>query len=69
MSALGQKQTYALQERMSDLLPKADVCAALANVCYEPKADMPPPKNERPRQDRAEAAGTALLSDHAAYLA
>ena len=28
----------------------------------------PSPKNERPRQDRDEAAGTALLSDHAAYL-
>ena len=36
MSALGQKQTYALQQAMSALLPiataKADVCAALADV-------------------------------------
>jgi hypothetical protein len=42
-------------------------------VRFGSKADMPPtsvtpPKSERPRQDRDEAAGAALLSDHAAYL-
>src|SRR5262245_51341573 len=30
MSALGQKQTYAVQNGMSDLAPKADIGAALA---------------------------------------
>src|SRR5215831_5517523 len=40
MSALGQKQTYAVQEPMSALPPKADVCGATNDVCYGPQADM-----------------------------
>ena len=40
MSALGQKQTFALQKVMSALPPKADMCSALANVRYVPKADI-----------------------------
>src|SRR5262245_60473209 len=40
MSALGQKQTCAVQLVMSALSPKADMCSALANVCYGPKADI-----------------------------
>src|SRR5262245_53565785 len=40
MSALGQKQTLALQKAMSALLPKADMCSALAHVCFGPKADI-----------------------------
>ena len=32
MSALGQKQTFAAQKRMSALPPKADICSALAGV-------------------------------------
>jgi hypothetical protein len=58
MSALGQKQTYALQQAMSALPPiatekadmpqmvmsalppKADMCGALADVCFGPKADI-----------------------------
>jgi hypothetical protein len=40
MSALGHKQTCAPQKIMSALHPKADMCGALANVCYVPKADM-----------------------------
>jgi len=32
MSALGHKQTYAAHKLMSALLPKADMCSALANV-------------------------------------
>jgi len=35
MSALGQKQTFALHQPMSALPPKADMCSALADVCYE----------------------------------
>jgi hypothetical protein len=59
MSALGQKQTYALQSDvrftpnsdresdfpqtvMSALPPKADMCSALAHVCFGPKADIAP---------------------------
>jgi len=29
MSALGQKQTYAVQQAMSALPPKADICGAV----------------------------------------
>jgi hypothetical protein len=32
MSALGQKQTFAMQQGMSALHPKADMCGALADV-------------------------------------
>ena len=38
-SALGQKQTYAAQQVMSALPPKADMCSALAYVCFGPIAD------------------------------
>ena len=40
MSALGQKQTFAVQNVMSALPPKADMCGALAHVCFVPKADI-----------------------------
>jgi hypothetical protein len=40
MSALGHKQTFAVQKGMSALPPKADMCGALAYVCYGPKADI-----------------------------
>jgi hypothetical protein len=39
MSALGQKQTYAVQNVMSTLPPKADMCSAPALVCFGPIAD------------------------------
>ena len=39
MSALGQKQTFAVQKCMSALPPKADICGALAHVRYGPIAD------------------------------
>jgi hypothetical protein len=32
MSALGQRQTFAVQKRMSALPPKADMCGALDDV-------------------------------------
>ena len=40
MSALGQKQTFALQTGMSALAPKADMCSAPARVRFGPKADI-----------------------------
>src|SRR5262249_55867932 len=40
MSALGQKPTYAVQKSMSALPPKADMCSALAHVCYGPEGDI-----------------------------
>ena len=41
MSALGHKRTFAVQKGMSALLPKADMCGALAHVCFVTKADIP----------------------------
>jgi hypothetical protein len=40
MSALGQKQTCAVQKGMSALPPKADMCSALFNVGFGPEADI-----------------------------
>jgi hypothetical protein len=40
MSALSQKRTCAPQKVMSALPPKADMCVALAYVCFGPKADI-----------------------------
>ena len=40
MSALGQKQTFALQNVMSAYPKKADMCGALAYVRFVPKADI-----------------------------
>src|SRR5262249_40723521 len=40
MSALGQKQTFALHQPMSALPPKADICSAPAHVRFGPKADI-----------------------------
>jgi hypothetical protein len=40
MSALGQKQTFALQQVVSALPPKADIGAAQINVRFVPIADI-----------------------------
>ena len=40
MSALGQNRTCAVQNGMSALPPKADMCSALANVRFVPIADI-----------------------------
>jgi hypothetical protein len=42
MSALGQKQTCAMQNVMSALTPKADMCGATRDVRYVPIADIGP---------------------------
>ena len=42
MSALGHKRTFAVQNSMSALPPKADMCSALAHVCFVPIADIRP---------------------------
>ena len=42
MSALGQKQTYAVRKGMSALPPKADMCSATGDVRFVPKADIAP---------------------------
>ena len=40
MSALGQKQTCALQKGMSALPSKADMCDAKTNVRFVPEAEI-----------------------------
>jgi hypothetical protein len=40
MFASGQKQTFALQQTVSALLPKAERCGALAHVCFGSLADI-----------------------------
>jgi hypothetical protein len=40
MSALGQKRTFRRAIGMSALPPEADICGALAHVCFVPKADI-----------------------------
>jgi hypothetical protein len=40
MSALGQKQTRAVQNPMPALPPKADICSAHAHVRFVPIADI-----------------------------
>jgi hypothetical protein len=40
MSALGHKQTYAVQKGMSALPPKADMCGATSDVRFGPIAGM-----------------------------
>jgi hypothetical protein len=50
MSALGQKQTCAVQKGMSALPPKADMCSAQADVRFVPKADVEPFSQLRDQQ-------------------
>ena len=40
MSALGQKQTFAVQKGMSALPPKADMCGDVIDVRFVPLADI-----------------------------
>ena len=40
MSALGHKQTFAMQNPMSALHPKADMCGGTRDVRFVPIADM-----------------------------
>jgi hypothetical protein len=47
MSALGQKQTFAVQNGKSALPPKADMCSATRNVRFVPIADIRPTSDER----------------------
>ena len=49
MSALGQKQTFAVQNGMSALHPIADMCGATRYVRYVPEPDMV--KRKRPPID------------------
>ena len=42
MSALGQRQTFAVQKGMSALPPKAAMCSATRDVRFVPIADIAP---------------------------
>ena len=52
MSALGQKQTCALQKVMSASPPKADMCSALGDVRFVPIADIEPRFIRSPHRPR-----------------
>ena len=41
MSAMGHKRTFAVQNGMSALPPKADMCTATRDVRFVPIADIP----------------------------
>jgi hypothetical protein len=58
MSALGQKQTFALQKDMSALPPKADICGATRDVRLVP-SDIAYVLTslQRQRDDRLQQAG------------
>ena len=57
MSVMGQEQTYAPQQVMSALLPRADMCSARGHVCYGPEADMPLPTTSQLRCRARASAG------------
>ena len=40
LSALGQKQTFALQKAITALPPKTDMCSATQHVRFVPEADI-----------------------------
>jgi hypothetical protein len=40
MSQMGHKQTFRIARALSALPPKADMCGALAYVCFGPIADI-----------------------------
>src|SRR5262249_35114955 len=58
MSALCHKQTFAVQNGMSALPPKADMCGAARHVRFGPKADIEPRRlGARYRQNRHDLHG------------
>ena len=63
MSALGQKQTNAVHKVMSALPPIADMCSALADVRFGPKADIGLTSDEHSnaRQDNPDLGELARL--------
>jgi len=59
MSALGQKQTYAMQKGMSALPPKADMCSAARDVRFGPIA-VAPTRSRRQPLSCTTARGTSI---------
>ena len=70
MSALGQKQTCAVHQPMSALPPIADMCGALAHVCFVPIADIAPAANNEAANYRIAAFLQSMrrASGHSAHL-
>ena len=52
MSALGHKRTCAVQNGMSALPPKADMCGAITNVRLVPIADIVCPEINLPEDTK-----------------
>ena len=62
MPAMGHKRTFAVQNGMSALTPKADMCGATRHVCFVPKADIGSPYSitssvTEPRRRHSETQG------------
>src|SRR5689334_8664096 len=53
MSALGHKRTFATQNSMSALPPRADMCGATKDVRYGPEADI---RNDQERSGNSAVA-------------
>src|SRR5262249_6477031 len=67
MSALGQKQTFALHQPMSALHPKADICSAVGYVRFGPLADTACQSMTRSARNKAKC-GTERPSVFAALM-
>jgi hypothetical protein len=69
MSALGHKRTFAVQNGMSALPPKADMCGALGHVCFGPIADIQDfdPHKEKTR-DIARALSNVKVSNYSCLI-
>ena len=62
MSALGQKQTFAVQNAMSALLPIADMCDAKRDVRFVPMADIVEASAQCPLANKQTLRGLVGLS-------
>ena len=69
MSALGHKQTFAVQKGMSALPPKADMCSATRYVRFVPIADIIHRASQIEDRLAAVSPKSDLVFDHAASAA
>ena len=67
MSALGQKQTFALRNAMSALPLKADMCSALGDVRFVPETDMAIPARFKIKRPPTDAASSPLQTTPYSY--
>src|SRR5262249_2797562 len=61
MSALGQKPTYAAQQAMSALHPKADICSVKRHVRFGPETDINEKAGCAPTGGERDGSGCAFV--------